>query len=337
MPHEPTSTFHDGDGGRHAAVLVKRGLSRASGVRVCSPCRAHLFALDVLLCAPISSFAFVAESAKARARRHGPELHRWLLIACRLRFCLACCSWRLAGLHFLLLGLSGETMVFFLWFLLAPVRREEVSVPLSHPARGIRLRYDLGSFSRIFINGAHGVPGVFKVARRQWRATDGQWARGSKLCRARPQTWWSDFVRFPDTQRASSEGFQVHVADSSCSLSLRHHCDGHRETSVLAQLRRGSWSWCSYAVSQMCSVCWTLFLHAPRIRHSIVRYLCRLRSTSKFILAGRLLQEFPYSVCLARQRIQYRRTTLCFFSYFLCGNGLRILRACMLCSHAPRR
>ena len=134
-------------------------------------------------------------------------------------------------------------------------RREEVSLPLSHPARGIQLRYDLGLFSHIFINGAHGISGVFKVARRQWRVADRHWARGSKLCRARPQTWLSDFVRFPDTQRASSEGFQVHVADSSCSLSLRDHCDGHWETSVLAQLRRGSWSWCSYAVSQTCSVC----------------------------------------------------------------------------------
>ena len=142
----------------------------------------------------------------------------------------------------------------FLRFLFAPLRREEVSFSLSHPARGIRLRYDLGLFSHIFINGAHGVSCVFKVARRQWRVADGHWARGSKLCRARPQTWWSDFVRFPDTQRASSEGFQVHVADSSCSLSLRDHCDGHWETSVLAQLRRGSWSWWSYAVSQVCSV-----------------------------------------------------------------------------------
>ena len=144
---------------------------------------------------------------------------------------------------------------FFLWFLFAPLRREEVSLPLSHPARGIRLQYDLGLFSHIFINGAHGVSSVFKVARRQWRVADGHCARGSKLCRARPQTWWSDFVRFPDTQRASSEGFQFHVADSSCSLSLRDHCDGHWETSVLAQLRRGSWSWCSYAVSLICSVC----------------------------------------------------------------------------------
>ena len=85
--------------------------------------------------------------------------------------------------------------------------------------------YDTAYFSDTFINGAHG----------QWRVADGHWARGSKLCRARPQTWWSDFVRFPDTQRASSEGFQVHVADSSCSVSLRDHCDGHWETSVLAQ------------------------------------------------------------------------------------------------------
>ena len=235
VPHEPSSTFHDGDGGRHATVLVERGFSRASGVRVCSPCRAHLFALDVILCAPISLFAFVAESAKARLRRHGPELHR-CLIDCRLRLFLAYCSWRIAGLHFL-----------FLFLFL-------VSLPLSHPARGIRLRYYLGIFSHIFINGAHGVSGVFKVARRQWRVADGHWARGSKLCLARPQTWWSEFVRFPDTQRASSEGFQVHVADLSCSLSLRDHCDGHWETSVLAQLRRGSWSWCSYAVSQICSV-----------------------------------------------------------------------------------
>ena len=37
VPHEPSSTFHVGDGGRHATVLVERGLSRASGVRVCSP------------------------------------------------------------------------------------------------------------------------------------------------------------------------------------------------------------------------------------------------------------------------------------------------------------
>ena len=147
-------------------------------VRVCSPCRAHLFALDVILSTPISLFAFVAESAKARPRRHGPERHR-CLIACRLCSCLAYCLWRLAGLHFLILGLSVETIVYFLWFLLAPVRREEVSLPLSHPARGIRLRYDLGSFSRIFINGAHGVSGVFKVSRRQWRVANGQWARRS--------------------------------------------------------------------------------------------------------------------------------------------------------------
>ena len=112
VPHEPSSTFHDGDGGRHATVLVERGLSRASGVRVCSPCRAHLFALDVILCAPISLFAFVAESAKARLRRHGPELHRCVIV-CRLRLFLSYCSWRLAGLHFLFLGLKGETKVFF--------------------------------------------------------------------------------------------------------------------------------------------------------------------------------------------------------------------------------
>ena len=239
VPHEPSSTFHDGDGGRHATVLVERGLSRASGVRVCSPCRAHLFALDVILCAPISLFAFVAESAKARLRRHGPELHRCVIV-CRLRLFLSYCSWRLAGLHFYSSVYQGKLKYFS--------RREEVSLPLSHPARGIWLRYDLGLFSHIFINGAHGISGVFKVARRQWRVADGQ-------CRARPQTWWSDFVRFPDAQRASSEGFQVHVADSSCSLSLRDHCDGHWETSVLAQLRRGSLSWCSYVVSQICSVC----------------------------------------------------------------------------------
>ena len=207
VPHEPSSTFHDGDGGRHATVLVERGLSRASGVRVCSPCRAHLFALDVILCAPISLFAFVAESAKARLRRHGPELHRCLIV-CRLRLFLSYCSWRLAGLHFLFLGLSGETMVFFLWFLFAPLRREEVSLPLSHPARGIRVRYDLCLFSHIFINGAHGVSGVFKVARRQWRVADGHWARGSKLCRARPQTWWSDFVH----------EFQFHMEDFTNAL-----------------------------------------------------------------------------------------------------------------------
>ena len=91
VPHEPFSTFHDGDGGRHATVLVERGLSRASGVRVCSPCRAHLFALDVILCAPISLFAFVAESAKPRLRRHGPELHRLSLAPLpRLLFMAAC-------------------------------------------------------------------------------------------------------------------------------------------------------------------------------------------------------------------------------------------------------
>ena len=74
------------------------------------------FALDVILCAPISLFAFVAESAKARLRRHGPELHRCLIV-CRSRL-FAYCSWRLAGLHFLFLGLPGETMVFFCGFFL---------------------------------------------------------------------------------------------------------------------------------------------------------------------------------------------------------------------------
>ena len=53
-----------------------------------------------------------------------------------------------------------------------------------------------GFISHIFINGAHGVSGVFKVARRQWRVADGHWARGSKLCRARPQTWCVRFRAF---------------------------------------------------------------------------------------------------------------------------------------------
>ena len=53
------------------------------------------FFLDVILCAPISLFAFVAESAKARLRRHGPELHRWphrlsLAPLPRLLFMAAC-------------------------------------------------------------------------------------------------------------------------------------------------------------------------------------------------------------------------------------------------------
>ena len=56
------------------------------------------------------------------------------------------------------------------------------------------------------------------------------------------------FSRFHDTQIGSSEGFQIHVADSSCSSSLRDHCDGHRVARVLGQLRRGlrfrsPWSW----------------------------------------------------------------------------------------------
>ena len=50
------------------------------------------FSRSTLFFAHPSLFAFVAEGAKGRARRHGPELHR-CLIACRLLFCTAYCSW----------------------------------------------------------------------------------------------------------------------------------------------------------------------------------------------------------------------------------------------------
>ena len=233
VPHEPSSTFHDGDGGRHATVLVERGLSRASGVRVCSPCRAHLFALDVILCAPISLFAFVAESAKPRLRRHGPELHRCLIV-CRLRLFLAYCSWRLAGLHFLFLGLSGETMVFFLWFLFAPVRREEVSLPLSHPARGIRLRYDLGC---IF---AH----LYQRCARRFR---------------RLQSCTQTVARCRPTLGQRKQTLSVTTANMVCQILCVFPIHRERQAKASTSTWRGSScslsSWCSYAVSQICSVC----------------------------------------------------------------------------------
>ena len=67
-----------------------------------------------------------------------------------------------------------------------------------------------------------------------------------------------------------------------------------------------------------------IILHAPRIRHSIVRYLCRLRSTSKFMLAETVPGISVFGWLDNEYRIQtYDMVSFEDFHGFLRGNGLR--------------